>query len=164
MKTPSNLIFLLLSLAAPNALAGDVGVAFLAPEKYQDVGIHQHDIDRNLRALEQHLQKLGKQLLPPTQTLKLEILDIDLAGRYEPWQPPPLHEVRVMRSNAATWPLIKLRYTLSEDSRVLKQGEESVTDMNYLDRIKTYDDSDPLHYEKRMLEDWFRDRLSLPGN
>ncbi|CAB1368824.1 DUF3016 domain-containing protein [Denitratisoma oestradiolicum] len=164
MKTPNSLIFLLLSLATPATLAGDVSVDFLAPEKYQDVGINQHDIDRNIRTLEQHLQKMGKQYLPTTQTLKLEILDIDLAGRYEPWQPPPLHDVRIMRSSAATWPLIKLRYTLSEGSRVLKQGEESVTDVNYLDRVSTSDRSDPLHHEKQMLEDWFRHKLSMPDN
>lgn len=164
MKIPSSLLVLLLSLTAPTALASDVGVAFLAPEKYQDAGLNQSDIDRNLRTLEQHLQQLGKRYLPPTQTLKLEILDIDLAGRYESWQPPPLHDVRIMRSSGAAWPMIKLRYTLSEGDRVLKQGEESVTDMSYLDRVKTYSESDLLRHEKQMLEDWFRDRLSTPDN
>lgn len=164
MKTPNSVFFLFLSLAAPTTLAGDVSVAYLAPEKYQDVGLHKTDADSNLRALEQHFQKLGKRYLPSSQTLKVEILDIDLAGRYEPWQSPPLHDVRIMRSNGAAWPVIKLRYTLSEGDRVLKQGEESVSDVNYLDRVKTYSESDALRYEKQMLEDWFRDKLAMPGN
>lgn len=164
MKTSNRLIFLLLYLAIPTTLASDVSVSYVSPEKYQDVGINQRDIDRNLQTLEEHFQQLGKLYLPLSQTLKLEILDIDLAGRYEPWQPPPFHDVRIMRSSAATWPLIKLRFTLSEGTQVIKQGEESITDLNYLDRVTASGESDPLRYEKQMLEDWFRQKLSTPGN
>ena len=53
----------------------------------------------------------------------------------------------------------KLRYQLKLGDQVLASGEETVSDMDYLQRINAYPTSDPRRYEKRMLDDWFRQRL-----
>ena len=37
--------------------------------------------------------------------------------------------------------------------------EETVADMDYLQRINAYPTSDPRRYEKRMLDEWFERRL-----
>jgi hypothetical protein len=58
-----------------------------------------------------------------------------------------------------TWPSIKLRYQLKLGDEVLAAGEETVADMDYLRRINAYQSSDPRRYEKRMLDDWFQQRL-----
>ena len=42
--------------------------------------------------------------------MKIEVLDIDLAGELEWWHGP--YDIRYLRSY--TWPRIKLRYTLKE--------------------------------------------------
>lgn len=149
-----NLVFFIFSLFMAAAAQSEVNVAFIKPEKFQDVGIRQRDIDRTLHDLEQHLQQLGTKYLAGAQKMKVEILDVDLAGRYESFRLHRTDDVRVMK--AADWPRIKLRYTLTDGDKVVRQGEEWVSDVNYLERINTYPESDPLRYEKRMLEDWFR--------
>jgi len=58
-----------------------------------------------------------------------------------------------------TWPSIKLRYVLKQGEQVLAGGEETVSDMAYLDHINSYPSSDPLRYDKRMLDRWFQQRL-----
>jgi hypothetical protein len=82
-------------------------------------------------------------------------LDVDLAGRLEPWHLTP-NDVRYMRE--ITWPQMKLRYTLQSASETLLQGEEVLSDRSYL-QIPNTNYSEKLPYEKRMLGRWFRARL-----
>lgn len=157
MRSLKGLFLLIFTLCTAATARSEVSVSLISPEKYQDVGIHQRDIDRTLHGLEQHLQQMGKKYLPVTQNMKVEILDVDLAGRYESFRLRRTDDVRVLK--AEDWPRIKLRYTLTEGDKVLRQGEEWVSDMNYLERVNTYSQSDPLRYEKLMLEEWFRSIL-----
>ena len=104
--------------------------------------------------LRQHFDKLGAQL-PQGQELKVEVLDIDLAGQIEP-RSRGTHDIRVLRGGA-DWPMIQLRYSIESQGKVLKSGEKRVADMNYLqNHINKYAANEPLRYEKRMLDDWFK--------
>jgi hypothetical protein len=38
---------------------------------------------------------------------------------------------------------------------VLRSGDDNISNMNYQQSRNTYFDSDPLRYEKQMLDDWF---------
>jgi hypothetical protein len=61
-------------------------VTFVDPGHYRDAAFqrdYQAD-DAVLKGIEQHLQHLGSRYLAPEQKLSVEILDIDLAGRFEP--------------------------------------------------------------------------------
>jgi hypothetical protein len=69
-----------------------------------------------------------------------------------------LRDTRVLRGRA-DWPSIQLRYTLREGDKVLKSGEDRLTDMNYLMHSLRASHDSPLPYEKRMLDHWFRDRI-----
>ena len=60
--------------------------------------------------------------------------------------------------DAVAWPRMQLRYRLTQGGRTLEQREESISDRNYLD-TSSGRVSDPLRYEKNMLEAWFRDRF-----
>jgi hypothetical protein len=42
--------------------------------------------------------------------------------------------------------------------RVVREGSEDIRDMNFQMRL-TIDASDPLHYEKDILDDWARSKL-----
>ena len=106
--------------------------------------------------LQHHLQHAGARYAGRGRTLRIDILDIDLAGMYNPLR-TGLANVRIMRS--VTWPKIRLRYSLSERGRVLASGEELVADQNY-QLQPVYNSSDPLRYEKAMLDDWIRMRFS----
>lgn len=148
-----------LGLAAPAVAA--VNVTFVAPESYSDAstyGRHRGPASTSvLRDLEAHFAKLGARYLPVDQSLKIDVLDIDLAGEYEPFR-VYLYDVRVLRG--VTWPRIKLRYVLEQNGEVLREAEELVADQAYLMGVPRLGNTDRLYYEKRMLEDWFRRRFA----
>jgi hypothetical protein len=151
--------FVAAAMALPSSAGATVTVAFVDPGHYRDAAFqrdyHQAE-DAVLQGIEKHLQRLGDRYLAPDQKLSVEILDIDLAGRLEPWR-PQLNGVRMM--NEITWPRIKLRYTLESNGNVTTSAEESIADMNYLAHARMYSSGDRLIYEKQMLDDWFRARF-----
>lgn len=144
--------------AAPN-----LSVSFVHPENYTDAvysGTRGNERERQdvQQALEQHLHALAERHLPAGRTLKIEVLDIDLAGHFEPWRHRG-YELRILRD--VTWPSMRLRYTLSENDLVLASGEERLADMNYLGAPSIYSRDDRLRYEKAMLDRWFRKLAAL---
>jgi len=159
--------FMLTFFGVAAAAEASVQVSFTAPEHYTDAEMRRSaaeptGLKTTLTGIESHLKALGERYLPADQVLKIEVLDIDLAGRYEPGR-PFAYDVRVMRETE--WPRIKLRYTLQNKAgTVLAQGEETLRDQNYLHHVSNYRAPDDLRYEKAMLDDWFQARLaSRPG-
>lgn len=147
----------LILLSAGSATAG-ANVTFVHPESYTDMPFATQDRERVLKDLTEFFDKLAAGL-PAGQDLKIEVLDLDLAGRLRP-NYRGNQDVRIMRGGA-DWPRIHLRYTLSAGGQVLRSGDERLSDMTYLDRPSNARDSgDTLHYEKRMIDDWFKKTIS----
>ncbi len=157
MRSASKLLAAAL-LALPLAATAAVQVQFLEPDRYTDASQRptgrapSESLKRELTA---ELQRLGEQYLEPGQELSIDVLDLDLAGRYR-WWDASRGEVRVM--DAVTWPRMQLRYRLTRGGRTLEQRQEDLSDRNYLDAASGRS-SDPLRYEKNMLEAWFRSRF-----
>ena len=155
---PVILSLLISSLAMPAYAA--VEVTFTGADKYSDTKVGPGPVvkQRNmvLRELGAHLKKLGDKELAAGDTLKIEVLDINLAGRDQPWNPTNPDQ-RLM--DEVNWPSIKLRYTLERDGQVVSQAEELVSDKDYLTQSVMGGTSDSLRYEKKMLSEWFRDRF-----
>ncbi|MEH6435653.1 DUF3016 domain-containing protein [Massilia sp. DD77] len=141
----------LLALGAGAASAG-VTVKYIEPDKFSDLPFAPWEREDVLRELTDYFTKLGKSL-PQGQDLALEVTDIDLAGREYP-NSRAARDLRVLKG-MADWPIITLRYTLSENGQVLKTGDARLADMSYLQRINRHWDSEPLRYEKRMIDEWF---------
>jgi hypothetical protein len=139
------------TMAAGAAHAGAT-VTFINPDKFSDVPFLPIDRDRVLDDLKDHFTKLGQQL-PAGQDVKIEVTDVDLAGRVEPML-RGANEIRVLRGRA-DWPRMHLRYTLTQDGKVVNSGEADLADMSYLDNINQYDGGGSLRYEKQMIDDWF---------
>lgn len=135
----------------------EVSVSFSHPERYTDIGRLDWNADLALQTIEEHLKQLGERYLASGQTLVVDVLDIDLAGRPEP-RPGRVQDVRVVRGTT-DWPSIKLRYTLKAGGRILESNEELIIDKNYLLRPRRYVGSERLRYEKQMLDDWFKTRF-----
>jgi hypothetical protein len=152
------LLALLMAGLSAGALAGSAHVSFLNPEKFTDIGPYgdEREAAQNRSEIARHIERLAARKLPADQVLELAVVDVDLAGNFEPWH-FWARDVRVMRT--VTWPSIKLRYVLKQGEQVLAGGEETVSDMAYLDHINSYPSSDPLRYDKRMLDRWFQQRL-----
>lgn len=152
----------LLAAAGATALAGTLTVNFVQPETYGDAAYSrpvasERDRAQVQRDIEQHLQRLAERNLAAHEALRIDILDIDLAGHFEPFGFRSADDVRVIRDIA--WPRIKLRYTLARDGEAVASAEEQVSDMNYLVAAPRYPMHDRLRYERAMLDDWFGKRF-----
>lgn len=132
----------------PAWAAGHVDVSWVKPEDYADAGRSVVDRERTLGTLGDYMQRWARKL-PDGQTLKIEVLDVNLAGEMEPFA---WNQVRVVRGTA-DWPQMKLRYTLkTDDGRTLQGGEANLADMNY----RMSESGTELGFEKRMLDKWFK--------
>jgi hypothetical protein len=150
----------LFALAAGSAGAA-VTVTYVQPDQFSDVPFVTWDREDTLKTLTEHFTWLGTGL-PPGQDLRIEVTDVDLAGRAIP-NARAGRDLRVLRGQA-DWPRIELRYAVEQNGQVLKSGEARITDMNYLNHPNRYFDSEPLRYEKAMLDDWFEKTIApLPA-
>ena len=159
MRLARTLVYISSVLGACSAAAGTVSVNFVNPANYVDAGDSSWDEEANLKLLAGHLQTLAQRYLPADQTLKVDVLDVDLAGSVN-YTRAGAFAVRRMRGRT-DWPRITLRYTLESGGRPLRTGEEAVTDMTYTQGIGRYRAaSEALFYERHMLEGWFRARFA----
>lgn len=146
---------------APRALAADgpVQVAWTDPAQFTEIrqSTNKFEAIRGnwVAQLAEYLQTSASKQLQPGQTLAVTITDIKRAGDYEPWHGTRGGDIRIMRDLYP--PRITLTYTLSDArGQVLGQGERKLTDSAYLSRIGLQRDTDPLRYEKQLLDDWIR--------
>jgi hypothetical protein len=155
MKPRTGCFPFLVALAAfASAAEAAVVVTFNDPDKYADVGRSERDRQDVLAEIGRHLQRLGE-ALPADRTVKIEVLDIDLAGDDR----PRMHagrDIRVLRGSA-DWPSMRVRYVVETAGKAGEPREETISDPSYLMHPITR--PDVLSYEKRMLEKWFRARL-----
>ncbi len=163
MKKRFALVTLSALLLARSAWAEpNVTVVFVNPENYSDASYSSSFANAQDRAdvrsdIEQHLQSLARHALPPGDSVKIEVLDIDLAGRVEPLRSRMAAEVRIVRD--INWPHMKLRYTLTHGDQTTPSREELLSDLNYLSSFNRYSSGDRLRYEKAMLDHWFAERF-----
>lgn len=146
-------------LLLPVMAQAAVTVSFTDPDHFTDAGQRADTARARAKTrtdVEKFLQSLGAEYLPAGRILTIEILDIDLAGRFEPWN-LAAHDVRFMTD--VTWPRFRLRYTLTDGEHVVLQAEETIRDQNYQMNPAGRISTDPLVYEKTMLREWFKDRF-----
>jgi hypothetical protein len=146
-----------LALCSGAAFAGTAEVRFVNPEKFADIGTFKSDEQPNMDTLSHYIGQLARQL-PADQTLRVDVIDVDLAGDVRQTRNGPL---RVARESG--FPVIELRWSLESGGHVLRSGEARLTDLNYRHHLKRAGYSTTsLYYEKYMLEEWFR-REFAPG-
>jgi hypothetical protein len=156
MRLPTRSIPLLVAIAAfAGAAQAAVIVTFKEPDGYVDGG-RQWDREDFQKEIERHLQQLGERHLAPGQTVKIEVLDIDLAGD-ERFRPRFGADIRVL-SGRADWPSVHLRYVVEGGGKSGDSREETIADQNYL--MRPIARPERLAYEKRMLEAWFKARFA----
>jgi hypothetical protein len=134
--------------------AGSVQVNFVQPEKFTDVRDSYLRSERYLELIEQNLTEAALPYLADGQVLKVDVLDVDLAGEVRPGARP--YDLRILKGGA-DWPRIELRWTLEAGGQTVKSGQARVQDMAYLQRvISVPGPQEALRYERRMLDDWFK--------
>lgn len=146
----------LLAIAALAAVPSyaTVDVAFVNPESFTDVANERWEMDSNLKALADHMRKSGDRYIASNETLRIEFLDVDLAG-WSRWGGREPNKVRVARGGA-DFPQMKFRYTLQSPNRATS-GEADLRDLGYQNSgLRTRAASEPMYYEKRMIDEWLK--------
>ena len=148
------LVSCLIAVAGPAWAAGTVAVSFVNASRYSDAGTTRWDQETNLKVIDEHLQALGKRFLRDGEVLKVEVLEVDLAGTPRPSRRDG-SEVRIVKGGA-DWPRVGLRYLLELNGNPVRSAEVTVVDMNYARGFVGSRRSEPLAHEQNMLEKWFR--------
>jgi len=150
---------------APRALQanGPVSVKWDDPAKFTEIrqSSNRFEAERGdwVQQLARYLQTTAAKPLQPGQTLDVTLVDIKRAGDYEPWHGPRGRDIRIMRDIYP--PRISLQYTLKDASgRIVSEGDARLSDTGYLHNLGLKSDSDPLRYEKRLIDDWVKRQLA----
>ncbi len=151
----------MLSADAPRALpaTSPVSVAWDDPAQFSEV---RHSGNRYaasqgnwLNNLATYMRNEAEETLPAGHRLELTIVDIQRAGRYEPWLGVNMQDARIIRDMYP--PRMTLRFReLDAAGTVLAEGERKLSDTAFLMNSTRMSDTDPLRYEKRMVNDWLR--------
>jgi hypothetical protein len=146
---------------APRSLPaeGPVSVDWTDPAQFSDIRYsgNRWEAERGnwVEQLAQHLQKNAAKKLPPGEQLHVTLTDIKRAGQYEPWHGPNLQDTRVVREIYP--PRISLTFKRTDaQGNVIDQGQRKLVDSAFLMGNSMFGDSDPLRYEKGLLDDWLR--------
>jgi hypothetical protein len=146
-----------LVLGAQAAFAGTAEVNYINADRFSDAGGRggMSDLPTRevvLREIKAHLLDLAQRNLAPEQTLVIDIVDIDIAGRRDVLGAAG-EDVRIYDDISP--PRIKLRYALSESGKETIRNEETLSDPTYLRTLARVSQGDPLRYERPMLTKWF---------
>lgn len=151
----------MLSADAPRALpaTSPVSVAWEDPAQFSEL---RHSGNRYaasqgnwLNTLATYMRSEAEETLPAGHRLELTIVDIQRAGRYEPWLAPNLQDARIIRDMYP--PRMTLRFReMDAAGTVVAEGERKLSDPAFLMNASRLSDSDPLRYEKRMVDSWLR--------
>ncbi len=165
MNSLRNFLGACLLFAAGFASAATVSVTFVQPEKFTDAGYSRgratpRELAELQQEMQQRLQRLADRKLEASDTLQVEVLDIDLAGDFETNRLTRFGDIRVVRDIAS--PRITLRYTAKLGDRIVNGAEEELSNMNFLWGNNHYSSGDRLRYEKSLLDTWFEKRFAKP--
>jgi len=124
--------------------------------------VKQNPTYRGLLRPEDWMKQLGAFIrdranaqLPLGQQLEVTIDDIKLAGDFEPWHGPNAQDIRFMKDIYP--PRIDLHYRLiGADGKTLRENQAKLRDLSYLRNNVMPTDTDPLRYDKRMIDTWIK--------
>ena len=154
----------MLAADAPRALpdAGPVSVRWNDPATFTELRFSRNrwDAERGswLTDLAEYLRKRADAHLPAGEQLQLIIVDVDRAGDYEPWLGIRHQDTRIVRDIYPPRMTVRFRH-LDASGAVVSEGERKLSDPGFLLGASPINNSDPLRYEKRMIDSWLRREL-----
>lgn len=170
MKSPRALVvaialaFASAASAAPQASDSRVQVDWTKPgdfseaKQYPGTGLGRESPDEWLTDLANHLRYRAERVLPQGDDLHVTFTNVQRAGTYEPWRGPQWDDVRIIKDIYP--PRIDLTFTLTNATGgVVKEGKRELRDPAFLQR-GILNESDPLRFEKRLLDDWLRSEFA----
>ena len=152
LSMPLLVASLVLAALLPVQARAGAEVTFVRPERFMDLGDSDRDRESTMALIASHI-KQQTQRYAPGDDLAIEFTDIDLAGVIEPVG-PRMERMRVLRS--ITWPRLEFRYVVSRGGEQTLQGEARLSDMSYQDHVFGHMNTDPIRFEKQLIDDWFK--------
>jgi hypothetical protein len=153
---------------APRSLPADgpVDVQWTDPAQFSEIrdSSNRWEARRGdwVQALAKYLRKRASGRLPAGERLEVTFTDIERAGDFEPWHGARGDSIRYMRDIYP--PRISLDFRrVGADGSVIEQGSRKLSDLGYLQRATRPTDSDPLRYEKQLIDDWLREEFGKPA-
>ena len=155
MNKPARYALATVLAAALPALA-TVTVSFPSPT-YTDIGRHgSKEADDVKNELARYIHTLDAKYLKAGDNLWVDVVDVDLAGNRIV---TGARDYRVARGSSDI-PMIRVRYRLEREGKV-STGEDTLKELGYQQStLQVNSSSETLHYEKRMLEGWFKERFA----
>lgn len=144
--------------AAPQPPPDRIDVTWSDPANFSDTrenpGTDRSRPEEWLTELARHFRFRADRALPSGQRLNVTFTDVDRAGTFEPWRGPRWDDIRIIKDFYP--PRIDLHFSVTDASGVvIAEGERKLRDPGFLSR-SVGSSSDPLRYEKRLLDDWLR--------
>ena len=136
--------------------AGPVKVNFVDTDNFTDFTDSYSFPDRGregyIKELAKFIERRAESRLGGDLHLEVVITDVDMAGEFEPWHGPNLQDVRIVKNLYP--PRINLSFRLTRaDGTVVAEGNRRLRDLSFMYSVRL-NDSDPLRYEKQLLDDW----------
>ena len=104
------------------------------------------------KQLSEYLSDRAAKKLPKGWRLQVVVTDVDMAGEFEPWRSSSAQDVRIVKDLYP--PRIDLSFRIwNAAGNVVAEGDRKLRDMGFMYSGRTLD-SDPLKYEKRLLDRW----------
>ena len=160
----TNRLAALLAALLPAAAAAhpQVEVSFGDHSKFRDLRISVLTTERDREGLaaelQRHIEREAAGRLAPGTKLKVLVTDVDMAGEYPPVSGSLSRDLRVIKDVYPT--RIDLEFQLLRaDGSVERSGRRELRDLGFLARA-TPMSSEPLRYEKALLDDWLRRELA----
>jgi hypothetical protein len=136
-------------------------VRFVEPEKFSDVRADAIGSERDrtvyLDMLREHLEKRVAEWLPAGHKLTIAVLDVDMAGEFEPWRGPRFQDIRIVKDIYP--PRINLEFRL-ENARgeLVREGSRQLRDLTFMMNL-SINRNDSLRHEKELIDAWLKDEF-----
>ena len=153
---------------APRSLPaeGPVSVRWEDPAQFTELRYSRNRFEARrgdwVNELATYLRSRAQTKLSPGERLDIDITDIKRAGDYEPWHSSSMQDTRVVRDLYP--PRIDLTFKrIGADGKVVAEGERRLRNLSFMMDSRMLNDSDPLRYEKALIDRWLRSELRAPG-
>ena len=153
---------------APRSLPaeGPVAVRWEDPAQFTELRYSRNRFEARrgdwVNEIAAYLRTRAQTKLAPGERLDIDITDIKRAGDYEPWHSPSMQDTRVVRDLYP--PRIDLTFKRTDaDGKVVAEGERRLRNLSFMMDSRMLNDSDPLRYEKALIDRWLRTELRAPG-
>ena len=105
------------------------------------------------------MRKRAATQLPDGERLELTIVDVDRAGDFEPWLGMRHQDTRIVRDIYPPRMTLQVRH-FDASGTLVSEGERKLSDPAFLLGTNPINSSDPLRFEKRMIDSWLRRELN----